>query len=186
MRLQLVTLTGLTCSGKSTLERHLVDNHNFKAVMSTTTRAPRSDEIHGKHYNFISKEEFKAKLANDDFIEHVEFDSNFYGIAKSDLPESGRAVLVCEPNGAAQILNYFKDSDAVRVVPVFIVINAERAFLRLLKRSSMSDEAKAKRLVVIAKTELNWSHAVEYHCLTGTQPTDVLARSIVENFLNEN
>ena len=55
----------------------------FGFSVSYTTRAPREKEVYGKDYFFITVEEFKAKISNDEFIEYCEVHSIFYGTSKS-------------------------------------------------------------------------------------------------------
>lgn len=73
-------------SGKSMLVRHTKEN--YPAVyfsVSCTTRSPRPNEIDGVDYYFISKEEFRKKIDNDEFVEWAEFSGNLYGTLKTEI-----------------------------------------------------------------------------------------------------
>ena len=58
-------------SGKSTMVKHLLHKYpgKFELSVSCTTRPPRGQEVNGKEYYFISVEEFKKRIENNDFIE---------------------------------------------------------------------------------------------------------------------
>lgn len=62
-----------------------------------TTRAPRPGEEHGKHYYFVSRDEFVKLLDKDAFIEHAEFSGNFYGtsfMTVREVSSSGRRCIL--------------------------------------------------------------------------------------------
>lgn len=152
----IVTLTGYTCSGKSTLEAALRER-GFKSIMSTTTRQPRENEVQGTHYNFISEAEFQTQSALGNFVEQVVFDSYRYGVHKDQLPKDKdtNVVIVCEPQGASQIRKFFSNTKH-RVMTVYMDIPRDLALLRLLKRREMSDEAKTNRILTMSDVEFKW------------------------------
>lgn len=102
----IVTITGPSSSGKTVLSRELSQN-GFEPLISTTTRTPRKGEQDGRDYYFITPERFLEKLANNELIENVEYDGNYYGVTAKEAMrsfEAGKpAVLVAEPNGCQQI-----------------------------------------------------------------------------------
>ena len=69
MRGKLIIVSGPSGSGKSTVTKIVKDKLNIPLSISATTRNPRDGEINGKDYFFLSKEEFKNKIANDEFYE---------------------------------------------------------------------------------------------------------------------
>ena len=95
-------------SGKSTLVNEL-----FKVVrhldfsISYTTRPPRGSEQNGKEYFFVTKEEFEAMIAADEFLEYANVFGNYYGTARRFLRQaeaSGNDLLLdIDVQGAAQI-----------------------------------------------------------------------------------
>lgn len=181
--MNIVTVTGYTCSGKSTLEKAL-NAKGFKSIISTTTRQPRAGEVDGVHYRFVSKDYFLDSLIGEEFIEHVDFDSNYYGVHKDDVPANAEnIVIVCEPVGAAQIRRYFKDSINL-VCSVFINCSKELAITRLLKRDGMSDEAKAKRLLTMMDVEFKWKNqTLGYWLLPANVSTEEQVYTIVDQWL---
>ena len=75
-------------SGKTTIVRHLLEQPdlNLEFSISCATRDPRGEEVNGKDYYFISWEEFKQHIKNEDFIEWEEvYTNNFYGTLKKEV-----------------------------------------------------------------------------------------------------
>ena len=109
-------------SGKSTLTNEilkLVPNLVFS--ISYTTRAPRGSEQNGKHYHFISMEEFDRMARGGEFLEHANVHGNCYGTARQFLREAGKAgqdlLLDIDVQGAAQIKNNLTDAISIFVLP---------------------------------------------------------------------
>jgi guanylate kinase len=95
-------------AGKTTLCRRLLEeNANLRYSISCTTRAPREGEVNGRDYHFLSVEEFKARLARGEFLEHAQVYQNFYGTLRSaveDLLRAGTDVLMdVDVQGADQL-----------------------------------------------------------------------------------
>lgn len=109
----IVTLTGPSCAGKSTLEKLLVAK-GFSNAISTTTRQPRAGDVEGEAYYFVTRENFEFGLALDEFVEHVEFGGNYYGLTVQEVRRLERLgkpiVVVCEPVGQKQIAAWCKDN----------------------------------------------------------------------------
>jgi guanylate kinase len=69
-----IVVTGTSGAGKGTIERILLERHpELELAVSATTRARRRDEVDGKHYWFLSDEEFDRRLAEKGFLEYVTF-----------------------------------------------------------------------------------------------------------------
>lgn len=133
-------------TGKTTLVDMLEQGLPYvERNISFTTRAPRSGEIPGKHYHFLSNEEFKKRAAAGYFIEHVELYGHLYGTALETLTEiQGRghhAILVIDTQGALNLMKVLK--------AVFIFLfppSLEDLKARLLKRQTEDTEAIETRL----------------------------------------
>lgn len=108
----IVTLTGPSCAGKSTLEARLKEE-GFESIISTTTRPMRAGEFDGESYYFIPKPVFEAERYSGAYIETVEFNGNLYGASVAEVERvaaKGRPiVIVVEPWGLEQISNYAKE-----------------------------------------------------------------------------
>lgn len=120
---RLTTLTGPSCSGKSTLENLLAEQGCLGAI-STTTRAPRTGEVHGQDYYFVDQAEFARQMRAGAFVECVQFGENHYGLTAAELERlfqmGDHVVLVCEPVGAKQIRRAFIAREDVELCQVFI------------------------------------------------------------------
>ena len=94
-----VVVSGPSGAGKSTLLKRLFDQYpdRFGFSVSHTTRAPRPGEEDGVAYNFVTKEAFQKLVAENGFIEHAQFGSNFYGTsvqAVKNVAEKGRTCIL--------------------------------------------------------------------------------------------
>lgn len=87
MQGKLIIFSAPSGSGKSTIINFLLkQNLNLQFSISATSRDPRGEEKHGVEYYFLSPEEFRSKIANDDFLEFEEvYTDRFYGTLKSEV-----------------------------------------------------------------------------------------------------
>ncbi len=95
-------------AGKTTLcERLLAEFSSMAYSVSCTTRAPRTGEVDGDDYHFLTEAEFARRLASGDFLEHATVHGHLYGTPRSLVEQSlrsGRDVLMdIDVQGAAQI-----------------------------------------------------------------------------------
>jgi guanylate kinase len=166
----IITVTGPSLSGKSYLEKLLVQSGVGSKVVSTTTRPMRAGEVHGVDYYFNSKEEFLKQDADGNLVEKVGFDTNFYGITKGEVDgrfESQKAlgkkdpvvVVVVEPHGALQV-KAFADANGWDCVRVFVsnppeVIKA-RFDERFEQDAKASKEVYAQRWASMQTVEKEW------------------------------
>ncbi len=134
-------------SGKSTLvNRLMASDKNLIFSVSYTTRAPRGHEKDGQAYNFITREDFEARIAKGEFLEHALVFGNYYGTHRGIL-ERGRSegkdvVLDIDVQGARQLKEQIPDA-----VSVFILApSREELAKRLRARSEDSEEVIERRL----------------------------------------
>ncbi len=104
--------------GKGTVvARLMASDPTLYFSVSATTRAPRPGEVDGKHYHFLTQEQFAQWVAEDQFLEHAEFVGNRYGTPRRFIDkamEQGRDVILdIEIQGAEQV--HQKRPDAVRI-----------------------------------------------------------------------
>jgi len=134
--------------------------------VSATTRAPREGEVDGKHYFFISKQDFENRIANNDFLEHAEFAGNRYGTPKSyvtSLLDQGKNVLLeIEVQGAMQVMERMSDCVSIFVLPP----SFEELERRLRGRGTETEEKIVKRLET-AKAELVYAHRYKHQIVNG-------------------
>ena len=105
----IVTLTGPSCAGKTTLEKRL-KAAGFENVISTTTRAPRTGEVNGTSYYFMDKSQFKRHDALGAFVEKVTFNGEYYGVSVQEVERVAALgkpiVVIVEPEGLKQIRSF--------------------------------------------------------------------------------
>ena len=75
----IVVLSSPSGAGKTTLVKKISIENNFKISISHTTRKPRTNEVNGKDYFFVNKEEFKNLVDKGEFLEHAKVFENYYG-----------------------------------------------------------------------------------------------------------
>lgn len=177
----IVTLTGPSCAGKTTLEKRLT-KAGFEQVISTTTRAPRAGEVDGKSYYFVSREAFIASRNGGAYIEWVEFNGNLYAVSAMEVERvsaKGKPIVVIvEPEGLKQIRTYCANRGWNRFT-IFIDnpgdIIARRFLDRMLGDVALvvnKGEAEmnqviqtyANRLGVMLKSECWWSEDIGPLC----------------------
>lgn len=163
----LTTLTGPSCSGKTTLEDMLARRGCGKAV-STTTRERRPGERDGVDYYFVNEGAFEEMMKEPyGFIEVVNFNGNWYGVTAAEIDRLharfDHVILVVEPCGAKQIHQYFKGFKNITLRQVFLTnrpsVLAER-FLQRFGQESLSNvnavQTYAKRMATMMSTERGW------------------------------
>jgi guanylate kinase len=134
-------------SGKSTLVHRLLnDVPGLTFSVSYTTRSPRGSEKDGESYHFISREEFKDRIARGEFLEHADVFGHYYGTHRSALERAKTErldlVLDIDVQGAGQLKNRIPDA-----VSIFILAPSREVLeKRLRARSEDSDNVIARRL----------------------------------------
>ena len=161
----IVTLTGPTCAGKSSVEARL-QYMGFGRVVSHTTRAPRAGEINGEAYHFVSDEEYCALKNAGKFIETTEFGSSKYAITDDALnlacAGGNDVVIVVEPNGAEQVHD-FCDKVSLPSIAVWVdcsVVTQARRWIGRLMTDIVSGKSVAdpyaERLALMLVEEAQW------------------------------
>lgn len=118
----LFVVSGPSGVGKSTLCRHILKNvSDIRLSVSYTTRKPRTGELDGKEYRFISEEEFRAKIAEHAFAEYAEVYGRLYGTPWKELeqdPGSNTDVLLdIDVQGARQVMKTLQKAVTVFILP---------------------------------------------------------------------
>ena len=146
----LIILSGPSGVGKETVRTRLDKIRKFELTysISMTTRSPRNQEVDGVNYYFVSEEEFKRNIENDNFLEYAKFVGNYYGTPRDKveaLREAGHNVLLeIEINGAKQVMSKVHDESVISffLMPPSIDVLEER----IRKRKTESDEVIQERL----------------------------------------
>ena len=158
----IVLVTGPTGSGKSTIIQSLLNRDlNLSFSISATSRAPRGTEKNGIEYYFITPDEFRERIANDEFLEYEEvYAGKFYGTLKSEVErilDSGKNVIFdVDVVGGLNIKKYYGN----QALALFIQPPSIQALEQRLKnRATDTPEVIAHR---IAKAEYELSFAPKF------------------------
>lgn len=158
---KLVIFSAPSGSGKSTIINYLMQEHaelNLHFSISATSRAPRGTEKHGVEYYFLTPDEFRQRIANDEFIEYEEvYTDRFYGTLKDEvygrLERGENVVFDVDVVGGCNMKRIFGD----QALSVFIQPpSVEELRRRLLGRATDAPEVIEDR-VAKASTEMTYA-----------------------------
>lgn len=136
----MIVLVGESASGKSSIEKYLVDNYEYKKIVSYTTREPRPNEIDGIDYHFISVEQFENLKEKEFFAETAVYNNWYYGVAKEDCTDDKVAVLT--PHGLRQV----SQIGGINVTSFYIRVPRRDRLIKLLQRGDNIEEAYRRSL----------------------------------------
>ena len=145
----LIILSGVSGAGKDTIKTELLKrNDNMTTLPSYTTRPMREGEVNGVIYNFVSVEEFKELIANNDLYEYDIHHENYYGTSRTLLNEKiaeGKVIIKdIDVNGTENLVKLLKDD--TRVVTIFLRVPREALMARLINRGTNTPEEIEERL----------------------------------------
>ena len=154
----IIILSSPSGAGKTTLVKKISFLNNFIISISHTTRIPRSNEVHGKDYFFITKEEFKKLIDNNELLEHAEVFKNLYGSSKQfvfdNLKKGKNVIFDIDWQGTEQIkqkkLNY-------KLITFFILPPSRKVLFDRLSNRDMKDKLIVEeRMKQFDKDLLHW------------------------------
>ncbi|WP_353117431.1 guanylate kinase [Myroides odoratus] len=184
---KLIVFSAPSGSGKTTIVRHLLEQGdlNLDFSISCTSREARTGEENGKDYYFISLDDFKKHIKNDDFLEWEEvYRDNFYGTLKAEVERIwalGKNVIFdIDVAGGLRIKRKFPDETlAVFVKPPSI----DELKIRLKKRSTESEDKINMR---IAKASVELATAPQFDTIIKNYDLETAkeeAYQLVRNFV---
>jgi guanylate kinase len=143
---RMLLISGPSGSGKSTICKRLLEDPRVVFSVSATTRAPRTGEVDGVHYHFVTPERFREMQREGAFIESAEVHGNLYGTLREPMERAlaaGRVFLVeIDVQGALQL-------KALRVPGVYVFIDVpdiEELRRRLANRGTDTAEVVRRRI----------------------------------------
>ncbi len=159
---KLIVFSAPSGSGKTTIVRYILAKFpEIVFSVSATTRKQRDVEIDGQDYFFISEDDFKRKIENDEFIEWEKFYGYYYGTLKSfvnTLLEKGKTVVLeLDVKGAVHIREQYPTAVLVFVRPPSLEVLKER-----LKRRNTETEEDFKKRIHRASMELEYEKYFDY------------------------
>lgn len=171
----LIVLSGFSGVGKNTvITQILAQRPDIHFSVSFTTRAPREGEVNGVNYNFVTREDFVARIQRGEFLEYAEYNGNFYGtsmaVIRDKLDQGIDVLLEIEVKGAATVLAKMPEAVSVFLVPP----SFDELSRRLHARGTDSEETIQKRLA-IARVEAKEVKHYDY----------IIVNDTVENAVGE-
>lgn len=172
----LYLVSGPSGSGKTTLCRRLAKEGHAIYARSCTTRPMRDGEKHGVDYFFLSREEFEAKIAAGDFLEHAEVHGNLYGTLRSEVVDHLLAgtdvVLDIDVQGAAQVRACDDPRVTTALVDIFITPRTTEELLERLSNRGTDTPDVIELRMRNALEEISHKPHYSYHLDSGTHEED--------------
>ncbi len=158
----LIILSSPSGVGKTTLTKKIQQKYqSFKISVSHTTRLPRSNEVDGVDYHFVSKEKFKKLINENQFYEYAKIYENYYGTSKRNVDETIKKndlLFDIDWQGTKQ-LTKFKN---LKLIKIFLITeNKNELKNRLLKRNQNTREEVEKRFNSFEEDIKHW-HDYDY------------------------
>jgi guanylate kinase len=184
---KLIIFSAPSGSGKTTIVRHLLSKYNnlgFSISACTRDRRGRN-EVHGKDYYFLSPDEFKQRIDNNEFVEWEEvYPGGYYGTLKSEIErlwsEGKHVIFDVDVKGGLKLKEYFGE----RALAIFVKAPSEDAIKeRLMMRGTETEDSLSKRLFKV-KFEMSFQDQFDV-ILVNDQLETALAKAeeLLENFL---
>jgi guanylate kinase len=164
-------------AGKTTLVEALRKSPNLFYSVSCTTRAPRSGEIDGEHYQFLSNADFLARLEAGDFLEHAQVHGDFYGTLREPVLKNlsnGVDVLIdIDTQGAATIRNCDDPMIREALTDVFIMPSDLDELRRRLRNRGTESQEQINRRLETAAREMELWRDYRYTFISGSIQEDL-------------
>ena len=154
----MVILSSPSGAGKTTLVKLLSKKNNFYISISHTTRKPRPNEADGKDYFFVSDNEFKRLIKNQEFLEYAKVFNNYYGTSRTpviqNLEKNYNVIFDIDWQGADQIKNQKLD---YKLLTFFILPPSKKVLFERLSNRDMRDKLIAEeRMKQFDRDVLHW------------------------------
>lgn len=185
---KLIIFSAPSGSGKSTIINYLLTQDlGLEFSISATSRPPRGKEQHGVEYYFLSPDEFRAKIANDEFLEYEEvYQDRYYGTLKSEvdrISDKGNvAVFDVDVVGGVNIKKYYGERAlSIFIQPPSIDILRER----LEGRGTDSLEQIEERL---AKAEIELAYSPSFDVIIINSEITIAreeAKKLIQDFISK-
>ena len=154
----MIILSSPSGAGKTTLVKKLSKLDNYEISISHTTRQPRINETEDEDYFFVSEEEFKRLIKNEEFLEYAKVFNNFYGTTRTPvidkLNKSKNVLFDIDWQGADQIKNKKLD---YKLITFFILPPSKEVLFERLSNRHMKDKLIAEeRIKQFERDVLHW------------------------------
>ena len=188
MNNKLIVFSAPSGAGKTTLVKYILKTFSeIQFSISATSRKARGEERDGKDYYFLSSEEFKTRIKNDQFIEYEEvYGGNYYGTLKSEVDRIWKvkkiAIFDLDVVGGANIKGMFPDETlSIFVMPPSIEILRGR----LIERGDVSKEEIDVRIKK-AESELDYASKFDNIIINNDlEESKKIALTLIKEFIDE-
>lgn len=176
---KLIIISGPSGVGKGAIISELFKDKslNLAYSVSYTTRQPRSYEIPGINYFFVTEAEFLQRVKNNDFLEYTNFINNYYGTSKSYVEqlqlEGFNVILEIEADGASQVIKNYPDK--AHIFSIFIMPPSYEALEQRIRLRASESQAVIEERLNKAKEEFELKKQYNYVVVN-----DVLEHAVVE------
>jgi len=185
---KLIVFSAPSGAGKTTLVKYILKTFSeIQFSISATSRKARGEERDGKDYYFLSSEEFKTRIKNDQFIEYEEvYGGNYYGTLKSEVDRIWKdkkiAIFDLDVVGGANIKGMFPDETlSIFVMPPSIEILRGR----LIERGDVSKEEIDVRIKK-AESELDYASKFDNIIINNDlEESKKIALTLIKEFIDE-
>ena len=154
----MVILSSPSGVGKTTLTKKIQQKYqSFKISVSHTTRTPRSNEVDGVDYHFVSEKMFKELINRGKFYEYAKIFENYYGTLKKNVDDTivkNDIIFDIDWQGTKQ-LSKFKNLNLIKIY--LITDNKEELKNRLVKRNQNSENEIEKRFKSFDEDIKHWN-----------------------------
>mgnify|MGYP001988302113 FL=1 len=178
----MVILSSPSGAGKTTLTKKIQQKYqSFKISVSHTTRSPRSNEIDGVDYFFVSKNDFSKLIKQEKFYEYAEIFGNFYGTSKKVVNETIKKndlIFDIDWQGTKQ-LSKFEDLKLIKIY--LITDNKDELKKRLISRNQNSSDEIEKRLDSFESDIKHWN---DYDYIIINKNLEICFKQIEKIILN--
>ena len=153
----MVILSSPSGAGKTTITKKIQQKYqSFKISVSHTTRKPRSNEVDGVDYHFVSHEKFKKYINEKKFYEYAKIFDNYYGTLKSsvdDMFKKNDIIFDIDWQGTKQLSKFTN----LNLIKIFLLPpNKNELKVRLIKRNQDSSEEVERRFKAYDNDIVHW------------------------------
>lgn len=179
----MVILSSPSGAGKTTITKKIQQKYNsFKVSVSHTTRSPRSNEVDGIDYNFVSREKFEQLIKKGEFYEYAKIFENYYGTLKKNVDETilhNDIIFDIDWQGTKQLSRF----DHLNLIKIYLIPSSKDDLKqRLISRNQNTKEEIEKRFNAFEADVKHWS---DYDYIVINKNLEVCFKQIENIILNQ-
>ena len=175
----MIILVGPSASGKTAIALELTKTFGFKKFVTTTTREKKKNEVNHVDYHFVSLDEFLNNIKNNEFIEYVKYNDNYYGSEKKEVDRN--KVIILEPQG----LKHFLDEHNKTFVSFYITCDPLIREKRMIERGDEKKDIDKRLLNDIFVFDDSLRDIVDFTIDSSSLNVKALAKTIYFLYLSK-